>query len=74
MKLDSTTVDQLGQSLTESRAWMTFVLSSCCPLHYIDAILNNIDRRFSDNTIQLLVSTSIFNPSLLPSEETVLSN
>ena len=36
---------------------------------YIDAILANIDRRFSDDTIQLLVATSIFNPSLLPSEE-----
>ena len=38
---------------------------------YIDAILANIDRRY---TIQLLAATSIFNPSLLPSEEIALSN
>ena len=64
MKLDYTSADQLGQS----KAWMT-IYHSHVAAPYIDAILANIDRRFSDETIQLLVATSIFNPSLLPSEE-----
>ena len=50
------------------------ILANIDAIWLIDAILANIDRRFSDDTIQLLVATSIFNPSLLPSEEIALLN
>ena len=33
---------------------------------YIDTLINNINRRFSDKIVKLLVATSIFNPAQLP--------
>ncbi len=36
---------------------------------YVDALISNINHRFSDEVVQLVVSASIFNPSLLPEDE-----
>ena len=38
-----------------------------CP--YIDALVTNITRRFSDSAVALLTSASIFNPSAFPTNE-----
>ncbi len=39
---------------------------------YVDALLSNINGRFSDHVVKLLASASIFNPTALPTEETAL--
>ena len=39
---------------------------------YIDALLKNIDERFSANAVKILTAMSVFNPSLLPQKESVL--
>lgn len=39
---------------------------------YVDVLLSNINGRFSDAVVKLLASSSIFNPTLLPTEETAL--
>lgn len=36
---------------------------------YIDKLLSNMDSRFSDGVVKLLVSSSVYNPASLPSEE-----
>ncbi len=36
---------------------------------YIDNLLSNMESRFSDGVVKLLVSSSVFNPASLPSEE-----
>ena len=36
---------------------------------YIDSLLTDMKSRFSDMAVKLLVSSSMFNPALLPSEE-----
>ena len=36
---------------------------------YIDSLFTDMKSRFSDMVVKLLVSSSIFNPALLPSEE-----
>ena len=41
-------------------------------LPYIDALLHNIRNRFSGEAVNLLVSSSVFNPASLPLEETAL--
>ena len=41
---------------------------------YIDSLLANITSHFSDTSVKLLVSSSIFDPSLLPSDEALLSS
>ena len=41
-------------------------------LPYIDALLHNIHNRFSGEAVNLLVSSSVFNPASLPLEETAL--
>jgi len=40
---------------------------------YIDALTSNINNPFSDEVVKLVVSSSIFNPSLLPESENSLS-
>ena len=40
---------------------------------YIDSLTSNINHRFSDEVVKLVVSASIFNPSLLPEDENALS-
>ena len=40
---------------------------------YSASLLENINRRFSDKSVNLLVATAIFNPSHLPSEESLSS-
>ena len=40
---------------------------------YIDALLANINSHFSDSAVNLLVSSSIFNPVSFPRDEAVLS-
>ena len=40
---------------------------------YIDKLISNINGRFSDTTVKLLVSSSVFDPALLPSNEASLS-
>ena len=39
---------------------------------YIDALVSNINSRFSDSAVNLLVSSSIFNPVLFPTDEAAL--
>ena len=39
---------------------------------YIDALTANITSRFSDAAVNLLVSSSVFNPASLPTDETAL--
>ena len=41
-------------------------------LPYIDALLHNIRNRFSGEAVNLLVSSSVFNPASPPLEETAL--
>ena len=41
---------------------------------YIDSVVSNITSRFSDTSVKLLVSSSIFDPALLPSDEASLSD
>ena len=41
-------------------------------LPYIDALLHNIRNRFSGEAVNLLISSSVFNPESLPLEETAL--
>ena len=41
-------------------------------LPYIDALLHNIRNRFSGEAVDILVSSSVFNPASLPSEEAAL--
>ena len=41
---------------------------------YIDSLLANITSHFTDTSVKLLVSSSIFDPSLLPSDEALLSS
>lgn len=40
---------------------------------YIDSLVGNINGRFSDEVVNLLVATSIFNPAKLPTEECMSS-
>ena len=40
---------------------------------YIDKLISNINGRFSDTAVKLLVSSSVFDPALLPSNEASLS-
>ncbi len=37
---------------------------------YIDTLISNIDSRFSDAAVKLLVSASVFHPASLPTDET----
>ena len=39
---------------------------------YIDALVSNINSRFSDSAVNLLVSSSIFNPVSFPTGEAAL--
>ena len=41
---------------------------------YIDVLLPNINARFSNAVVKLLVSSSVFHPALLPAEETALAD
>ena len=41
---------------------------------YIDSLVDNINRRFSDKAVKLLVASSIFNPAQLPTEESTMSS
>ena len=40
---------------------------------YIDELISNINSRFSDIAVKLLVYSSIFNPASIPSEERLSS-
>lgn len=40
---------------------------------YTDELVSNINRRFSDGAVKLLVCSSVFNPASIPSEETALA-
>ncbi len=40
---------------------------------YLDVLLDNIESRFSDDVVKLLVSSSVFNPALLPRDEALLA-
>ena len=41
---------------------------------HIDFLFSNITNRFSDTSVKFLVSSSIFDPDLLPSDEASLSD
>ena len=41
---------------------------------YTDSVVSNITSNFSDTSVKLLVSSSIFDPALLPSDEASLSD
>lgn len=38
---------------------------------YLDQLTENIKSRFLDKAVKVLVATAIFNPSLLPQEESM---
>ena len=40
---------------------------------YIDSLIGNINARFSDKAVKLLVATSIFNPAELPTYDSLSS-
>ena len=40
---------------------------------YIDSLLENIRNRFSDRSLKIVTAMSIFNPAMLPSEESLSS-
>ena len=39
---------------------------------YLDILIENINCRFSGVVVELVVSASVFNPTLLPDDETLL--
>ena len=39
---------------------------------YLDTLIANINSRFSGDVVELVVSASVFNPALLPDDETLL--
>ena len=39
---------------------------------YLDTLIVNINSRFSGEIVELVVSASVFNPALLPDDETLL--
>ena len=39
---------------------------------YLDTLIANINSHFSGEVVELLVSASVFNPALLPNDETLL--
>ena len=39
---------------------------------YRDTLIANINSHFSGEVVELVVSTSVFNPALLPDDETLL--
>ena len=41
---------------------------------YIDALMSNINSRFSDQAVKLLFSSSIFNPASFPGEKEALTD
>ena len=41
---------------------------------YIDVLLSNINAHFSNAVVKLLVSSSVFHPASLPTEETALAD
>ena len=41
-------------------------------ISYIDTLIANINSRFSGVVVKLVVSASVFNPALLPDDETLL--
>ncbi|KAI6658235.1 hypothetical protein LOD99_15504 [Oopsacas minuta] len=81
-----TQVDQLeidhGMMITMSRSARSFVDGASVgsltdyrdkvALPYVDALLHNIGNRFSGEAVDLLVSSSVFNPASLHSEEAAL--
>ena len=82
----STQVDELesdhGITITRGRSARSFAGGDCVgsltdfrekvTLPYIDALLHNIRNRFSGEAVDLLVSSSVFNPTSLLSEEATL--
>ena len=40
---------------------------------YVDALLANIKSRFTDKAVKIITAMSIFNPSLLPTEDSLPS-
>ena len=40
---------------------------------YIDALLENIKNRFTDKAVKIITAMSIFNPSLLPTDDSITS-
>ena len=41
---------------------------------YLDSLIENINQRFSDKAVKLLVATSIFNPAEVPTDQDSLSS
>ena len=39
---------------------------------YLDTLIANINSRFSGEVVELVVSASVFNPALLPDDESLL--
>ena len=39
---------------------------------YLNTLITNINSRFSGEAVKLVVSASVFNPALLPDDETLL--
>ena len=41
-------------------------------IHYLEILIAKINCRFSSEVVELVVSASVFNPSLLPDDKTLL--
>ena len=55
-------------SITATAEYRTLVA-----IPYVDALLENIKSRFTDKAVKIVTAMSIFNPSLLPSEDSLPS-
>ena len=63
----------MRRSSTRSDSATTMsVYRDAIAIPYIDALVSNINSRFSDSAVYLLVSSSIFNPVSFPTDETAL--
>ena len=58
----------VGSSITTIAEYRTSLA-----LPYDDALLANIKSRFTDKAVKVVTAMSIFNPSLLPTEDTLPS-
>ena len=63
----------MRRSSTRSDSATTMsVYGDAVAIPYIDALVSNINNHFSDSAVNLLVSSSIFNPVSFPTDEAAL--
>ena len=65
---------KMRRSSTQSHSATTMsVHRDAVAIPYIDALVSNINSGFSDSAVNLLVSSSFFNPVSFPADEAALS-